>query len=255
VLSYPAAITLSTRTLNHLADLIRAERRQRRSRWRRLDPGQQALMALAFLRNGDTYRRLAAGFRVGVSTVYRYLREAINLLAAHALPLHRVVYLASRLTYVILDGTLIPIDRLAVDRPFYSGKHQRHGVNVQILADTRGRLLWASAALPGSTHDLTAARRHGVIAALVKFGVACYADAAYRGAGPVVAVPFRRHPRRLSRNQEAVNRNHARNRAPGERAVATLKSWRVLTRLRCCPSRATAIIAAIRVLQTIEEQR
>lgn len=83
-------------------------------------------MALAFLRNGDTYRRLAAGFRVGVSTVYRYLREAINLLAAHALPLHRVVYLASRLIYVILDGTLIPIDRVAVDRPYYSGKHKRH---------------------------------------------------------------------------------------------------------------------------------
>jgi len=33
---------------------------------------------------------------------------------------------------------------------------------VQVLADTRGRLLWASPALPGSTHDLTAARRHGV---------------------------------------------------------------------------------------------
>jgi hypothetical protein len=45
---------------------------------------------------------------------------------------------------------------------------------VQVLADTRGRLLWASPALPGSTHDLTAARRHGVIPALTKFGVACY---------------------------------------------------------------------------------
>jgi hypothetical protein len=165
------------------------------------------------------------------------------------------VYLASRLIYVILDGTLIPIDRVAAHRPYYSGKHKRHGVNVQVLADGRGRLLWASAALPGSTHDLTAARRHGIIPALVKFGVACYADAAYRGAGSVVAVPFRRHPRRLSRNQEVVNRNHARNRAPGERAVATLKTWKVLTRLRCCPGRASAIIAAVRVFQTIEEQR
>jgi hypothetical protein len=26
--------------------------------------------------------------------------------------------------YVVLDGTLVPIDRVAVDRPFYSGKHQ-----------------------------------------------------------------------------------------------------------------------------------
>ena len=76
MLSYPAAITLSTRTLNHLADLIRAERR--RSRWRRLGPGQLALMALAFLRNGATYRRLAAGFQVGVSTVYRYCARRLT---------------------------------------------------------------------------------------------------------------------------------------------------------------------------------
>lgn len=255
MLAYPATIPLSTRTLTHLADLLRARRRDRGTRWRRLDAGQQALMALAHLRNGDTYQRLAAGFRVGVSTVYRYLREAIDLLATHAIPLHRAVYLASHLLYVILDGTLIPIDRVTADRPYYSGKHKRHGVNVQILADARGRLLWASPALPGSTHDLTAARRHGIITALIKFGVACYADAAYRGAGPVVAVPFRRRPRKPSRNQRKVNANHARNRAPGERAVATLKSWKVLTRLRCCPHRATAIINAIRVLQAIDEQR
>jgi hypothetical protein len=61
---------------------------------------------------------------------------------------------------------------------------------------------------------------------LVEFGTACYADAAYRGAGPVVAVPFRRRPRRLSLNQKKVNTDHARNRAPGERAAVILKSWK-----------------------------
>ena len=251
MLSYPATIPLSTRTLNQLAELIRNHRQDCRSRWRRLDAGQQALLALAHLRNGDPYRRLAAGFRIGLSTVYRYLREAIDLLAAQAVPLHRVVYLAARLVYVILDGTLIPIDRIAADRPYYSGKHKRHGV---ILADARGRLLWASPTLPGAVHDVKAARTHGIPQTLAQFGVACYADTAYRGAGAHVAVPFRRRPRRLSRYQKVVNRNHARNRAPGERAVATLKTWKILTKLRCCPHRATAIIAAIRVLQTIEDQ-
>jgi len=92
-----------------------------------------------------------------------------------------------------------------------------------------------------------------LIAALTLFGVARYADAAYQGAGPVVAAAFRR-----PRNQKAVNRSHARNRAPGERAgeraAATLKSWKVLAKLRRCPLRGTAIIDAIRVLQTVEEQ-
>jgi hypothetical protein len=84
LLSYPAAIPLSTRSLNHLADLIRTHRHQRRSRWRRLDPGRQALLALAHLRNGDTLTRLATGFDVGVATAWRYIREAITLLAATA---------------------------------------------------------------------------------------------------------------------------------------------------------------------------
>jgi hypothetical protein len=57
----------------------------------------------------------------------------------------------------------------------------------------------------------------------------------------------------LSCNQRAVNHNRASNRAPGERAIATLKTWKLLAKLRCCPQRATTIIAAIRVLQTIEE--
>lgn len=254
MLTYPATIPLSTRTLTRLAQQLREHRTARGTRWRRLDPGRQALLVLAHLRNGDTYTRLAAGFGIGVATVYRYIREAIDLLATTAPTLDQVVYQASRLLWVILDGTLIPIDRLADDRPYYSGKHKRHGITVQILADTRGRLLWASPALPGATHDLTAARRHGIPTALTKFGVACYADNAYRAAGPTIAVPFRRKPRRLSTNQQKVNANHARNRAPGERAVATLKTWKVLTNLRCCPRRATTIIAAIRVLQAAEDQ-
>ncbi len=35
-------------------------------------------------RNGDTYSRLAAGFAIGTSTAWRYVREAIDLLAASA---------------------------------------------------------------------------------------------------------------------------------------------------------------------------
>jgi Helix-turn-helix of DDE superfamily endonuclease len=121
VLSYPASIPLSTRSLNHLAGLIRAHRDQRRSRWRRLDPGRQALLALAHLRNGDTLTRLACGFEVGVATAWRYVREAIDLLAATAHDLDAAMARIALLAYAILDGTLIPIDRVADQKPYYSG--------------------------------------------------------------------------------------------------------------------------------------
>lgn len=54
---------------------------------------------------------------------------------------------------------------------------------------------------------------------------------------------------------EAIKRSHAKIRALGERANATLKTWKILARLRCCPQRATALVAAIFVLQLAEEQR
>jgi hypothetical protein len=37
--------------------------------------------------------------------------------------------------------------------------------------------------------------------------------------------------------------------------VATLKTWKVLTKLRCCRRRATAIVQAILVLHAVEADR
>ncbi len=70
-------------------------------------------------------------------------------------------------------------------------------MNVQVLTDPFGRLLWVSPALPGSTHDLTAARHHGIVEALAEASLRCWADKAYQGAGNLVRVPFR--GRRLKR--------------------------------------------------------
>jgi hypothetical protein len=39
-------------------------------------------------------------------------------------------------------------------------------MNVQVITDPAGRLLWASPALPGAVHDIKAARTHGIIDAL-----------------------------------------------------------------------------------------
>lgn len=100
-LSYLSTIPLSSRTLNHLAERIRAHRTQHRTRWRRLGPGRQALLALAHLRNGDTYARLAAGIAVDVATAWCYVREAIMLLAAGAEDLATAMRRIRRLAYAI----------------------------------------------------------------------------------------------------------------------------------------------------------
>ncbi|WP_328822666.1 transposase family protein [Micromonospora rubida] len=256
MLSYPSAIALSSRTLNHLADLIRAERARRRGRWWRLDAGRQALLALAHLRNGDTITRLACGFAVSVTTAWRYVREAIDLLAVHAEDLNAAMRRIGRLAYTILDGTLIPIDRVADQRPYYSGKHKRHGMNVQVIADCAGRLIWASPALPGTLHDLTAARTHDLIDALTSANVMTFADKAYQGAGGSVRTPFKRHRHRprLSRRQD---RQPPPRQDPGPRRTRRRHPQRLeaLAKLRCCPRRATAIVQAILVLHHIHTSR
>ncbi len=168
---YPSGVNVSSSALRFLAGRLREHRRTLGTRWRRLNAGRQALLALAHLRNGQPCAQLAAGFGLGTTTAYRYIAEAVELLAALAPTLAETVRAASMKAYLILDGTLLPIDRIAADRPFYSGKHRKHGMNVQVIADPKGRLLWASPALAGAVHDVRAAREHGVIDALARAGI------------------------------------------------------------------------------------
>jgi DDE superfamily endonuclease len=142
------------------------------------------------------------------------------------------------------------------DRPYYSGKHKCHGLNVQVLADPAGRLIWISPTLPGSRHDVPAAREHGILDAIDTNQVPAPADTGYQGAGATVRVPQRRRRldpdtgryRRLSQNQRDVNTAHARQRGPGERANAQLKSWKILRKIRSSPSQATTLVKAIQTL-------
>lgn len=186
MLSYRATIDLSTRTLRYVAGLIATHRKAIRSRWRRLNSGRQALLALAYLHCGQVPARLAEAAGIGVSTAHRYLNGVVDLLAARAPDLPTAARIVALKAFVLLDGTLIPIDRVAADRPFYSGKHNKHGMNIQILADPAGRLIWASPALPGSVHDIKAARTHGIMDVLATIGKIVFADKAYRGAGGTV---------------------------------------------------------------------
>lgn len=248
MLVYPAGVDLSNSTLRFLARELTAHRREQGTRWRRLTAGRQALMVLAHLRCGHTYAQLAAGFGVGTTTAYRYITEAVGLLATLAPTLADVVRTASTKAFVILDGTLLTIDRIAADRPFYSGKHKKHGMNVQVITDPLGRLLWASPALPGAVHDIRAARTHGIVEALTEAGVKCWADKGYQGAGGTVRVPFRGRWENLPAGQQAVNRSHAKIRALVEQAMATLKNWRLLRKLRCSTTRITRLVQAILTL-------
>ncbi|WP_026416391.1 IS5/IS1182 family transposase [Actinomadura oligospora] len=256
MLFYRAAVVLSRSTLNYLAGLIRRHRKTIGSSWRLLNPGRQALLVLVHLRKSETFAELSGGFGVSISTAWRYVEEAVGLLSARSPKLTRALRKAEKdgLHLLVLDGTLIACDRVRADRPYYSAKHRCHGMNIQVIAGPDGTILWTSGALPGRTHDLTAARVWGVLRALERAGIVTLADKGYQGAHTsVVLTPYK--GRNKPESQKQANRSHAKLRGPGERANAQLKSWRILRKLRCSPSKAGHLVKAIAVLQNYETNR
>jgi hypothetical protein len=248
MLFYRAALPLSSRALAYAAGIIRRHRKSAGSRWRKLNPGKQAPLVLVYLRKGETFSELAAGFGIGTTTAWRYVNETVSLLAARAPKLRKAVRDAkkARHAYVVVDGTLIPIDRVAADRPFYSGKHRRHGMNLQVIASPGGDILWVSGPLPGSVHDKKAEWIWGVLAELEAAGLIVLADKGYQGAAHA-KVPYK--GKNKPQSQKDANRAHAKLRSPGERANAQLKTWRILRKLRCCPWRAGQLAKAIHALE------
>lgn len=127
-------------------------------------------------------------------------------------------------------------------------------MNIQAIARPDGTPLWFSRATPGRTHDLTAARAHGIVQACLTRQVLVLADRAYQGAGATVRTPYYRY-REQPDHYQLFNRGHARLRASDERAFALLKSWRILRRARCSTRRVGTAVQAVHTLLTCSYSR
>lgn len=246
---------LSTTHLNHLSLLLRQRRTEIGTRWRRLTPAQHALLVLAHLRCGDTLAQLAVSFEIGTTTVYRHVAEAVDVLKAHAPDLGKALKAPWRHPTTILDGTLIPTQRVNArddGKAWYSGKHKRYGANVQAVTSGDGSLLWVSDGLPGSTHDLTAARHHQIITTATDLDVDLLGDKGYQGAGGTVTTPVK--GRNLPDGLPRHNQRHNRRRARGERGFAILKTWRILRKVRSSVTGVGDLVRAIPVLEHVPAQ-
>lgn len=259
--SAPIIYGLTLSTPAHVVDRLAAAltRYQKRigTRWRAHDIRTQAVLTIAWLEGGHTYRALGAGNGVPKSTCRTLVQEGIKVLARRALPLTEVVYLARKAgwDYLIVDGVNIPTERVAArytsKQYWYSGKHKRHGAAVQTVAAPDGELLWVSGVLPGRTVDITAARRFKIADKVVAF-LGLLADLGYIGLHPDVITGYKRKrgEKTLPEGKKTANRIQASLRCIGERANAQLKCWRVLTRdFRGRPRQLTAIVKAVQALQ------
>ena len=258
VITYRATLDVPTHTLAQVSRWLSAHRKAHDLRpWQRAaTPYVQAVMVLRWFKEATDLRVLARDARISIATAYRYLHEAIDVIAQHAPNLHDVLAQGrgQGWAFVCLDGTLIASTRSSAPSAaghdvWYSGKHKRHGGNIQVLCGPTGYPEWVSEVEPGSVHDLTAARAHALPALYpaAAGGLPTLTDKGYTGAGIGIIVPTKGH--HLAPDTRARNLMISSLRAPAERGNALLKrTWKALERVTIDPWRIGAITAAALVL-------
>jgi hypothetical protein len=272
VIAHRATLDVSRALVQYLARLLQDERRLRGTPKdsRALTPFRQAVMVLRWFRGERDIPKLGRDHRVSRATAYRYLHEGIEVLAAQAPDLPEALDRAHAegLAYVILDGTLIPIDRCAEQTlsvkgepidAWYAGKAHRHAGNLQALSAPGGLPLWIGEVEPGSVHDLSAARTHvlGALYAAAARGLPTLADNGYDGAGIGIHTPIRQPTdnQMLSPDNRTYNRLLRALRCLGERGFALLKGrWRTLQHITVSPSKIGDIARAALVLTHFEHK-
>ena len=141
--TYTATLPVRQETALYLSGLLHAERLRRGTRRgsRALGCFKQAVLILRWFLDGTRMSQMACDNHIISSTGYDYVHEGIDLLAAQAPSLRGALLAAKAAGYshVIIDGTLIETDRVRTPGPtegvdlWWSGKHDNHGGNVQVI--------------------------------------------------------------------------------------------------------------------------
>ena len=147
MLSYPATLDVPESIAHTICLWLAAHRRAHDMRpWQRAATCRvQAVLLLRWMVAGTALTTLARDSKVSRATAYRYLHEALGVIADRAPDLPEVLdrLRRSKEPNAGLDGTLIRTDRVAQRNPdtgrhlWYSGKGKAFGGNVQVVMDFR----------------------------------------------------------------------------------------------------------------------
>jgi DDE superfamily endonuclease len=269
--TYTAALPVREETVLFLSGLPHAERQRlgTRAGTRGLGCFKQAILVLRWLLDGTRITQLANDNQISRSTGYTYLHEGITVLAARAPGLSSVLLAAKMAGYahVTIDGTLIETDRCRTPGPtpgvdlWWSGKHDNHGGNVQVITAPDGWPLWTSPVRPGREHDTTALREHGEILPLLpawtEDDLRVLGDLGYEGEADTITVAFKKPKNAACTDvQQQFNRAHNAVRAIGERGNSLLKTtFKALRNVSLCPWSIGRITAAALVILHIDHNR
>jgi transposase len=182
-------------------------------------------VTLAYLRRNRVQQELAEAFGTSQPTISRAITAITPLIGAALAAWIPVADEIDPHGSYLLDGTLLPCWSWAGHRELYSGKHKTTGVNVQVMCDLDGNPVWISDPVPGRDHDMTALAASGLLDGLDPADL--LADKGYQGSGMIT--PIKKPKGRELRDTDVeYNTGINRLRAAVERAIANLKTWRIL---------------------------
>jgi DDE superfamily endonuclease len=186
-------------------------------------------MVVALMRTNLTQEMAGDIFCCSQATVSRrwdLLRPVIGRVLASCVPGPREILGSST---ALVDGTIAPTWDWTAIPDLFSGKAGYPGMNLQIAATPGGRVAAIGPhPVHGARHDAHAFAASGLKDLLA--GRPAAADLGYLGVDGITIVPFRTPPGgHLHDTQAAFNKDLSAIRAAAERAVASVKTWRILS--------------------------
>ncbi len=194
-----------------------------------IDLYRSVMLVGGLMRKNVTQEFAGAIFGVSQSTVSRrwdLLRPVIRRAVASFVPDPRSMLGAGT---ALVDGTITPTWDWKHIPDLFSTKERMAGMNVQVAATLDGRVAAVGPfAVHGARHDAHAFKASGLQEILKDIQTA--ADLGYLGVEGIDVIPFKRPAGGALRECDAeFNADFSKVRAAIERAIAHLKTWRMLS--------------------------
>jgi hypothetical protein len=191
---------------------------------------RSVVMVVHLMRRNPVQAVAAEVFGVSQATVSRrwdLLRPIIRRVLAASVP-HPVEIVGG--STLLVDGTIAPTWDWRHISDLYSTKHATAGMNIQLAATLDGRLAAVGPkAVHGARHDAHAFGASGLKDLVA--GLHAGADLGYVGVEGIDIIPYKRAAGcDLRELDTAFNLDFSGIRAAVERAVATFKTWRMLSK-------------------------
>ena len=161
-----------------------------------------------------------------VSRIITKITPLIEKATAEFRPAAEEAKATARGQTVLVDGFLAPCWSWRGAPDLWSGKHKTTGFNGQLISNLAGDVIYISEPVTGHNHDMTALSETAA-AEVIAAAFSGVGDKGYQGSGYITPIKKPQF-RELLEWEKEFNADVSRLRAPVERAIAHIKSWRIL---------------------------